>query len=529
MRFASSLRRSSQRRSDDERGATLIIVGVCSVLFIWAGAFAVDLGIQTVGNRQLQTVADAGALDAARYIYVSGANLQTEAQRGATDNGSTANIAAALGYWTGTQFQPQAGHCSLTTPSAYPPCNAVSVTAGEPVPELFHGGSAPLSRSAIGAINGPPCPGGSGGGGGGGGGGSWTGGGIATFSIGTYLASFNTQQSAVLNVLLGALGTSANVTAVGYAGLASSNVTLLQLINASAGVLTPTNILTTSLTAKQWVVLFATVTGNPYLSSSFLGGTVSAATSASLSQMASIDGSTCSSGSLSSSALATSINVLQTLTTEAEVANGNNVLDVTAALSLPNVSSAALALSLIQIPQVGYGAVGTTVSTSQINADLQLTLGLGLGVLDVPVNAALGTATLKTVTCVNNAMTSTKINASTTAASGTVTVLGSTLASLAVSGAGPSLLGYGAAVVPPTASTASADTNPITIGTTTPTISFNNVNNGLLNLSQQAVVDPLLTTLSSALGPVLQAAGVNVAGAEVTDLHTQCADVTLVN
>jgi uncharacterized membrane protein len=517
MRIPARVRRSYEKRRDDERGATLIIVGICATLFLWAGAFSVDLGLQTVGNRQLQTVADAGALDAAHYIDVSGASLLTEAQRGATDNGSNATVTAALGYWTGTQYEGGTTHCSpaIPPPNGIPPCNAVMVTASESVPELFHGGNAPLSRSAIAAINAPPgstcCgPGADG---------------EAYFSIGTYLASYSSQQTAVLNVLLGGLGGTVDLTAVGYEGLADTNVTLLQLINASAGALTPANVMSASLTSQQWLTILESATGSAYLSTAM--GNSNASTQVSLCHLVSINGSTCSSGDLTPSALSATINVLQTLTTQAELANGTNAVNVTPALSLPNVTSATLTTTLIQLPQVAYGPVGTQATTGQVSADLQLTLGQGLGVLNIPVSAADGTATLNTVTCVNNAMTSTKINASTTAASGAVTVLGQNLATLAISGVSTAGLGYSASVVPPTAATASADTNPITIGTTSPVVTFGSQNLGILNALQLALVTPLLSTLADSLGPVLQSIGVSAAGAEVADLNAFCDPVTL--
>ncbi len=80
------------------------------------------------------------------------------------------------------------------------------------MPQIFFGGSNAVSRSAIAAVT--PEDG---------------------FSIGTYLASFDTQQTGVLNAILSTLGTSANVTAAGYQGLANTYVTINQLITASAG------------------------------------------------------------------------------------------------------------------------------------------------------------------------------------------------------------------------------------------------------------------------------------------------------
>ena len=86
----------------------------------------------------------------------------------------------------------------------------------------------------------------------------------------------------------------------------------------------------------------------------------------------SINGSTCSSGNLSNDALSTSLNALQTFTTEAEVANGTNALDLGTSLGITGVTDATLTLTIGQIPQVAFGPVGTTASTAQLTADLQL-------------------------------------------------------------------------------------------------------------------------------------------------------------
>ena len=49
-----------------------------------------------------------------------------------------------------------------------------------------------------------------------------------------------------------------------------------------------------------------------------------------------------------------------------------------------------------QIPQVAFGPVGTTASTAQLTSDLQLNY-LGVGIINIPLSAAQGTATLTTL------------------------------------------------------------------------------------------------------------------------------------
>jgi uncharacterized membrane protein len=520
------------RRERDERGATFILVAISMVLLLWGGAFGVDLGLTVDGGRQVQAIADTSAMDMARFVNI--ADYQTSSPTASatflngklpyalTDNGSNANLSEVAGLWLGGTFYPggQGLGCYFYKPPQPHPCNAVKVTATQSVPQIFVGGQASVSRTAIGAVT-PE----------------------AGFSIGSFLASFNSQQSTVLNAILGELGTPVSLTAVGYAGLANTYVTVNQLITASGGLLTPSNVMTASLTGAQWLAIWSDAVANqvaqlncgssptpePCNASAALSTLdFSSSNAASLCQLVSINGSICSSGNLSTSALSTSLDTLQMLSTEAELANGTNALDLGTSLGITGVTDAKLKLTLTQIPQVAYGPVGTTATTAQLSSDLQLSV-LGVGLLDVPLSAAQGTATLQTLSCAKNAMTATAILPTTTTTSGAVTLAGSNVATLTISGYNGSAVGYTPAVVPPTASTAAADSNPITVSSNTiapyyPTLSYSSPT-GLFSGS----VSTLLTmTLPGVLPQILQAAGVTVGGAEVADLSTNCGAVSLV-
>ena len=532
------------RRARDERGATLVLVAISMVLLLWGGAFAVDLGLTTVGNRQMQAMADTAALDVARYVDIADTSItlggvtnglapSTQYLNGKlanadTDNGSNATLSETPGVWLNGVFTPENGtvkvgkitetvYCWNYHPVLPQPCNAVKVTATQTVPQIFAGGQPTVSRSAIATV----AP-------------------EAGFGIGSYLASVDSQQSGVLTYLLGKnLGSAANVTLAGWAGLANTNVTINQLIAASGTLLTTSNVMTTSETGQTWQSIWnaavanqvaqlncsATPTPSPCSASTALNGgansmVLTPSTQVQLCQLVSINGSTCTSPALSNAALSTSLNVLQTFTTEAEVANGTNAVDLGSSLQITGVSDATLALTLGQIPQVAYGPLGTTASTAQLTADLQLNDGLA-GWINIPLSAAQGTATLTTLTCAFNSMTATDIQPTTTAVTGSINVAGVGVGSISVSGLNStttSPLGYGPSVVPPTATTAANDTNPQEVGTTTPTLAAGSLVVGTLSGS----------VLNGAVGPVLQAAGVSVGGAEVADLSTDCGSVSLV-
>jgi uncharacterized membrane protein len=554
MRTMSQRRRSNRRR--DERGATLILVAVSMVLLLWGGAFGVDLGMTVVGGRQVQAIADTAALDMARYINVADWSSQILTQAASTsylngklsyadtDNSSNATLSETPGVWLNSVFTPEGSevlvgkfdepvNCWNYKPVLTQPCNAIKITATQSVPQIFAGGHSTVTRSSIATVS-PE----------------------ASFSIGTYLASINSQQSAVLNALMGTVGGSASVTLVGYEGLANTDVTVNQLITASGGLLTTSNVMTTSLSGAVWQSIWndavtnqvsqlncsSTPTPAPCSASSALSGPTSldfgsgASTDVQLCQLVSIStgpssGSTCSSlstSNLSNSALSANLNALQILTTEAEVANGTNALDLGTSLGITGVTDAKLKLDLIQVPQVAYGPVGTTASTAQVSSDLQLSF-LGTGLIDIPLSAAQGTATLTTLTCAYNAMSATDIQPTTTTVQGNITLVGTgtNLGTLTVSGLNStttSPVPFASGDVPPTGTIPNAN-NPHSVGTTTPNLGFT-AGPGTTNPSLLFTL--LNSTVNGVVGPILQAAGVTVGGAQIADLGSGCGSVSLV-
>lgn len=571
MRAFSRFQNFLRRHRKEEKGAALVLTGLSMVLLLGAGALGVDVGFSVFGSRTAQAMADTAALDLAQDMpaidsqtsnalvstYIAGLLKAVD-----TDNGTTTYLAATPGLWWNGTFSTLSGGCAGTvfnTPPAA--CNAIEVTAAQTVPQPFRGGfntlsgnnhgSGPLSSSQTGSYpptsNPPP-------------GGSPT---IAVyapesaFNIGSYLVSINTQQSAILNLLLSNLGTSASVTAVGYQGLANTYVSLNQLINASGGLLTPSNVLSASLTGSQWLTILGRAVGNQVAALSCGSSPTplpcnaqpalsaldfSSSTSAQLCQMISVNGSTCANSTLSSSALNTNVDLLQMLTTEAELANNSSWLNVTSALSVPGVTSASLKLTLGQPAQAAEGPVGTYIGaspcpapsgswstcamTAQVSADLKLTVLSLLGVsetVDIPLSGAVGYATLSSITCSNQVFQSASIDVSTTPASGSVTLNGNTLTTLTINGVNTSRT-FG--IVPPTAASISAGTNPRSFGSQTPNLVWGSPLSGLgLDTS---VFTLLNSNLQSVVGPILQVSGASVGGAQVADTWARCDAIEIV-
>jgi uncharacterized membrane protein len=552
-------------RRASERGATLVFTALSMVLLLWAGATGVDVGFTVYGSRQAQAMADTAALDLARYLSYADtlssitavqSYLNTKLANVLTDNGSTAQLTVVPGYYGSGKFTADGYTGASCKPVIAPPinqpgCNAIEVTANQSVPQIFFGGFNTLpghagnttSSSVSGSSIATQTP-------------------YAGFSIGTYLASVSTQQSSILNSLLSPLGTSATLTAVGYEGLATADVSLAQLISASGGLLSATNIMTAQLTAAQWLSIYLQAVGTvdgtgttAYSALQALSLSNSASTKIPLCQMVNVNTSgglvNCTNSTISQQGLNAGVNILQLLTTEAELANGTNGINVTSDLNLTdpgllNIGNVMLSTQVIEPAQVAYGPVGTTASDAQVQATLSMSLtlpilGTPLGTLTIPLSAATGVATLNTITCNDASLYSMALSASTGVASTgttgngiTLTLLGiaTTVASLTVTGVsnrGVTFTGPAnpsGADIPPTAATQSAGTNPETVsGSLSPTITFGD-DSGI-----NAAVAALLSTgsvLADVLQPLLSSLGISVGGAQVAGLSANCGSVSLV-
>ncbi len=499
----------SRARRHDERGATFVLTAICMVLLLSAGAFGVDLGFTVDGNRQAQAMADTAALDMARYINLADADAGGTSETAAaswlttnklpyvdTDNSANTTLTVVPGEWNGSVELPRP-QCETGLPPL-PACNAVKVTATQKIPQIFGGGNASVTRTSVAAVT--PESG---------------------FSIGSYLTSVSSSQSSVFNALLSELGTSATVTAVGFDGLANADVTINQLITASGGLLTTSNVMTASLSASQWLSVWTDAVANqvaqlncgssptPYpcnASTALSSLAFNASSSAQLCQMVQIDGSSC--GTLPSAALSASVNVLQALTTEAELANGTSAVNIGTLGGIPGLLSSTLSFSAIQPPQYAYGPVGTTTTTQQVTADLQL--NIAGGTINIPMAAASATGTLSHVTCQNNALKKVTISVTGTGFTDDVSFGGSQIGTLTESNysASPSFT-----TVPPTATTIQNGSNPVT---TTASPSYSG--------TQSVLVDAAMAVLA----PMLQATGVSVGGVQTADLSVNCGSVTLV-
>lgn len=203
------------RRQRDERGAVALVVGAISLVLVLIAAFAVDLGVQRVARRDMQSLADVVALDLVRELDgtrtvatltpLMPALALASQKRNESTVGETPVLAVDLGKVDETgDFLPLVGTAIPT---------AVKVTSSTSVGFAFVPGSGSATRGAVASLEAGAC-----------------------FTIGSYVARLDTNSSPILGTLLGGLGSGVALSAVDYNGLANTEVGLLDLLAADAGV-----------------------------------------------------------------------------------------------------------------------------------------------------------------------------------------------------------------------------------------------------------------------------------------------------
>lgn len=196
-----------------QRGAIGLWGSMTLLLAVLFMALAVDTGRLWMQQRKLQSIADIASMEAARQIgcntNISG--VRTAAQTAAIRNGYSGQLTASpnlveLGGVTKTtgirQFLPGQGE------------EAVRVYATESVPaSLVAGGlfgnQVLLNAEAVSAADSP----------------------LVAFTAGSFLLNVDTENSALMNALLGnLLGTGLNLNVLSYESLASANLSLANLL-----------------------------------------------------------------------------------------------------------------------------------------------------------------------------------------------------------------------------------------------------------------------------------------------------------
>lgn len=363
--------RGGHRR--DERGAAAVVMGVgLTVVLLIVAAFAVDLGMQRTARRDMQALADVVALDLARNLDGRTADqltttMNTEMAKSLARNGdtlgSTPNLRWELGELRSGSFA-RVGSSDVPT--------AVRVRADTDVDfafdELTGVATGAAARNAVAESEESAC-----------------------FRIGSYVASLDSNQGTLLNPLLNALlGSSLNLNLVGYQGLATSNISLLSLVQVGGlGVGTVDELLALDNVSigKLFVAAAKVLDSQGKLAQASLLRTINIAASTPTIAI----GSLINASPTGSSALDTQINVLDLVTGAALVANEGHAVNVPSlGISLPGVVSTTTSLTVIESPR--QGCKRKPAETAQVR--LRLTATIPARSINVPIlglaNVAVG-------------------------------------------------------------------------------------------------------------------------------------------
>lgn len=393
----SGLRRLVEARLDarGDRGAIIPMVAMLLAVLIPSSALAVDLGMQRVVRRDMQALADVVALDLVRLIdgrtaaqiesgYNGITSLDAALAKSVARNddvlGDSPKVTVKLAFMNSTTHQldtevdVNGKHQTKQALGSEVP-TAIEVSAIGSIDFAFAPGEGGAVRKAV-AV---PAP-------------------STCFRLGSFAAGVDTSQAELLNALLPQLlnTTSVSGTLVGYQGLASSEVSLLDLVGVSGlGVGTPEELLALEgLTLGQFYAAMATVlqnNGGPAVALTLLQSLSTHANLSTTIKLADLLGIT----TADTAALAAKFRVLDLVTGAAYLANDENTLLIPAlAARVPVLNTGAVAsLKVGDSPKLACGAVGKAkAKTGQVDLTLTGTL------TDMTLPLLVATATVKSAT-----------------------------------------------------------------------------------------------------------------------------------
>jgi uncharacterized membrane protein len=345
------------RGAPDERGAIIPMMAMLLAVLIPSTAMAVDLGMQRVVRRDMQALADVVALDLVRLVdgrtaaqirsgYNSIPTLDAALARSVARNddvlGDAPTVTVKLAFLNSTTHQLDkvvgtGGKLFTKEALGSEVPTAIEVSAIGGVDFAFAPGRGGAIRKAV-AV---PAP-------------------STCFRLGSFAAGVDTAESNLLNPVMQRLlnNSTFSTTLVGYQGLASSNVSLLDLVGVSGlNVASPDALLALSgLTLGQFYAAVATAlqaNGGSTASVTLLQTLSSKANLTS--HIAIRDILDIESGD--TAALAASFNVLDLVVGAAYAANGTNTLSIPGlSTQVPGLTSLTTSLQIGDKPKLACGA-----------------------------------------------------------------------------------------------------------------------------------------------------------------------------
>ncbi len=529
------MRRQSLAKYRYQRGA----IGLAGVLILLTAilftALVVDSGRLWMQQRRLQSIADMAAIHASRHLGCN-ANLQNViqmAQQAAVNNGFGGQLSANPNQVLLGRVDTVQGVRQFTADGS---SEAVYVRTTDEVPRSLIaggliGGTMTLRAEAV-SVSDPP---------------------LAAFGAGSFTASLNTEQSVLLNGLLGGmLGSSLNLDVISYRGIAGTSITLQDMLAVSGQVGTVDELLDTNMQVGELLELFANAAGQDGAADVQAIAAMQTIASLAVSNANVRLGDVLAVTTPDTNAAATvGLNALSLITTAAMIANGTNAINLPLAVNVPPIASINVQLTVIEPPQIavgpaaGDGDMCTEVRTAQIRMRAGVLVDVLLARVDLALNVevAQGSAGLRSIQQ-NDGQTEVEIEATPGIAALTLTNnAGNPPATISLLGITIARIGLNLPIQPPNAQAleysvahpvvdnlpqmqsidsplgsslenALAQPNALDV-----TLLGLGLNLGLVNNVVSTIVGPLLSEIGRVLlDPLLDLLGIRIGGLDVT-LH----------
>ncbi|MBF4160459.1 hypothetical protein ISG29_02080 [Nocardioides sp. CBS4Y-1] len=359
------------------------MVAIVSSLLILVAAFAVDLGMQRVVRSDMQALADVVALDAARLLDGRTAGevidgdadhatlagvVAASAARNSTTLGRVDGVTGTLVYLdTGAHGaaipRRDATGALVAVPRGQIP-DAVLVSASGTVDFAFASGDGSATRTALAEAVTSAC-----------------------FSVGSYAASVSPANATLFGNLLQPLLGNSVVTAVGYQGLASADVSLLDLLSApSLGLGSVDDVLSApqvSLGNLYLAAASALQKDGDTVSANLLNQAAVSAVAAATVDLGDLLGLTTANDAV----LSTRVNVLDLLVGSAFLADGDHLVGIpNLQAGLSSVGVTNTDLSIIERPAVACADDEAQTAQVRLSSDAKLSLSVPIvktGVIDL--------------------------------------------------------------------------------------------------------------------------------------------------
>ncbi|MGE1005205.1 TadG family pilus assembly protein [Ralstonia pseudosolanacearum] len=354
---------------------------------------SVDIGNVFFTQRALQRAADMAAMAAAQRL-----DIPTQAaQQSVTQNGLSVTPTVVPGVWNATNTAAAPTYfCASGSTGCTGTVNAAQVTLTQNVPYFFLVGQRTLTATAI-AKNTA----------------------IVSFSLGSGLASTNTGLlNSVLGALLGNGNSALNLDLVSYQGLANTTIRVSDLM-AALNVGTVQQLIAAQVSLSQLVSAVVSAGGQNGLTGVSVG-TVLAPNTLVLgallrNTLINVGNSTGTPGVLQflaqagndQSVLNAQLNVLDLVTTAAQIANNKNAVAISTGLTLPGLLGTTLNLKVIQPPVIAIGPPGkdtsgnwmTQASAGQVRLGLNVSASVlaPLATINVPIGVVVAGASAHAV------------------------------------------------------------------------------------------------------------------------------------